>query len=205
MLISSRLEKVDFWVCVYGEGRKGGWYVCVNTEVCVTACTLVYRSVCTRTHFIASRGGEFLCVCVARGEGGSGVCVCMCVYVHMYTDTCVHTLPWSRSAKAGSLWQFPLKMQRPRNPPYRETQIPQYTFKLNQNIILNCTARYREFWVSQLCGFWERGVFSGNCHIWISRHLCRWMYLPYTCQIDIFTIYISRCIPQKHLSGYLHR
>jgi len=51
--------------------------------------------------------------------------------------------PVHRKAHYDKLRQFAPKMLHPRNPPNLEAQISWYTFKIRQNSIWLCTARYR--------------------------------------------------------------
>jgi len=51
--------------------------------------------------------------------------------------------PVHRKAHYDKLRQFAPKMLHPRNPPNLEAQISWYTFKIKQNSIWLCTARYR--------------------------------------------------------------
>jgi len=57
------------------------------------------------------------------------------------------------------IWQFPPKMLHPRNPPDRETQIPQYRFKFNQDHMLNLCCEilrhlsFRIWWISGMLNF----------------------------------------------------
>jgi len=83
------------------------------------------------------------------------------IYIYLLIYAYMHVIDI-----CAEIWQIPLKLLHPRNPPHPETQIPRYKFKWNQDLNLNL---YREiprnlsFWID---GIWGRSIFSGKCHRW---------------------------------------
>jgi len=60
------------------------------------------------------------------------------------------------------IWQFPLKMLHPRNPPNREIRIPRYNFKLNQNLDLDLFRKIPR--KSSFSIWWISGIQCVHCN-----------------------------------------
>jgi len=63
------------------------------------------------------------------------------------------------------IWQIHLKMLLPRNPPYLETHISQYKFKLNQTLMLDLYHEIPRSLTLYIWWIWGSNILSGNCHI----------------------------------------
>ena len=142
-----------FCLCAWGVGVGLVYiymYIYIYIYICVHVCIF----------YLPARLYLYVCMCV---------CVCACLSVCMYMPQLLKP-PWERVlwkkqpyednyvdrwyffdiknqkntcvlSKEPHVWQFPLKMLHPHNPPNPDTQISRYKFKLDQDLSLDW---YRE-------------------------------------------------------------
>ena len=109
------------------------------------------------------------------------------------------------------IWQVPLQILHPRNPPNPEPQIPLYKFKLYQSINLNLyRAMLRNLSIS-ICWILGWKKFRGNCYLLIEYHDQGWVmsYMNESCHAVVVMVLLSCCfsscpIPYAHTYTRTH-